>query len=36
MRGWEDLHEPSSAGNILDTGYFGEDEKGNQLPKDVP
>ena len=31
-RGWKNLHLLSSAGNNYNRDYFGEDEKGNQLP----
>jgi predicted dithiol-disulfide oxidoreductase (DUF899 family) len=31
-RGWKNLHLLSSFGNTYNTDYFGENEKGNQLP----
>lgn len=31
-RGWKNLHLLSSSGNNYNADYFGEDEKGNQLP----
>ena len=31
-RGWKNLYLLSSSGNTYNTDYFGEDDKGNQLP----
>ena len=31
-KGWKNLHLLSSSGNTYNRDYFGEDEKGNQLP----
>jgi predicted dithiol-disulfide oxidoreductase (DUF899 family) len=31
-RGWKNLHLLSSSGNTYNSDYFGENEKGNQLP----